>query len=386
MLAAPRSIANMAAPLQPGAMLGEPNAALARLSIEREKLEIDLRALAADPDGDDEARSGAGKALISASYLVRNDSADRPLTLEFVAAASDTAQWSVSIDGVSIAASYTAATSLPTIYRAPVTTPGLDGTPIEYEAEATGIIRFTTNLLPGRHTIRVEYVASATRHRLDHRLVHWQLAYILAPARQWPSFGGLELSVIAPSRWSVATNVRLAREGDVLRGEFASIPDDALTITARAPDEWWFGAAAWAPAVVVFALLAIAALRAGSAHGRTLARAGRGVGWAIPAAFGAGFVMMVLVPAARFLGAAIEESLVGAGQLSWGGYELIFVQALVAVASLLAGFTITLVGAVRSIRRSRRRYDPRWLNAYDEGHDSGTSPVARTNGVEHRQP
>jgi hypothetical protein len=358
------ALANMAAPLQPGHALGEPDAALAALVIEREQLDIDLRALGSEPVIDGVENDDFGKALISAEYHIRNDSAKRALTLDFVAAAVDTAQWTVWVDGHEIRASYRESSALPASFSAPRTTPGFERDTIPYEAHATGIIRFETELTPGRHAIRVEYVAKATRHRVGHPLVHWQLAYILAPARRWPSFGGLDVTITAPPQWEVATTPALERTGDILRGHFRSIPSDALAITARGHYAWWYPLASWLPAALALLIGAIAAYRAGRGYGRRLARFGRGSGWAIPAAVGAGFVLMVAIPVAGWLGASLEESLVGAGQQP-AGYGFFVEQFFRAVVAFASGVALAQAGAVVSIRRARRRYDPRWADAYD---------------------
>jgi hypothetical protein len=62
-----------------------------------------------------------------------------------------------------------------------------------------------------------------------------QLAYILAPARTWAGFGGLEVNVHVPEEWSVVSAPVLQRDGGVLRGTFADVPADAIALTLRPP-------------------------------------------------------------------------------------------------------------------------------------------------------
>jgi hypothetical protein len=368
--------ANMAAPLRPGTALGEPRAALSGLAIESERLELDLRPLAFETSSGG-ASEDLGRALVSATYVVRNDSVERPVTLEFVAQAIDTAQWSVMIDGRPIVARYRSAEPGKG-WPAPKTTPGLDGAPLEYEAHAMGILRFDAVVPAGRHSIRVEYVAVPTRQVVDDPLVHWQLGYILEPAKRWPSFGTLEVIVKVPPGWRVATEPRLARAGDVLTGRFEGIPSDALTITARGVYEPWYAVLAWLPAAVAFLLGSVAAYRLGRTIGRRLARDGRGAAWGLPAALGAAFVLAVAIPAAGLAGRALEESLIGEGQRAWGEYGFLIVEVLITIVAFVVGLILVQTGVARSIRRARRRYDARWIDAYP---DTAPTTTLHTNGA-----
>jgi hypothetical protein len=65
--------------------------------------------------------------------------------------------------------------------------------------------------------------------------VTWQLPYILAPAREWASFGGLDVTVYLPETWQAASKPSLEREDNVLRGSFAHVPADCLALAVRAP-------------------------------------------------------------------------------------------------------------------------------------------------------
>ena len=64
---------------------------------------------------------------------------------------------------------------------------------------------------------------------------YWQLGYVLSPARQWASFGTLDVSVQLPSGWSFASSPGLARSGDEARGSFQGVPADSLGMTAQFP-------------------------------------------------------------------------------------------------------------------------------------------------------
>jgi uncharacterized iron-regulated membrane protein len=62
-----------------------------------------------------------------------------------------------------------------------------------------------------------------------------QFAYILAPARSWAGFGGLDVTVHVPDDWSVASRPALQREGALLNGSFNDVPADAIALTLRPP-------------------------------------------------------------------------------------------------------------------------------------------------------
>jgi hypothetical protein len=375
---------NMAAPLRPGSALGEPQVALAGLVIERERLRIDLRPLAMEPASGGAESDGFGRALVSAVYDVRNDGAERPITLEFVAQALDTAQWSVTIDGRRIVAHYRAADEPLELRTTPSTTPGIDGAPLQYEAAAAGLLRFDALLAPGRHSIRVEYVAEATQQVVDHPLVHWQLGYLLEPAKRWPSFGTLDVAIIAPAGWSVATEPPLRRSGNVLSGRFEEIPADALTITARAAYAPWWPFILWVPSAIAFLLGSVGAWRLGRGLGRRLARNGRRAAWAFPAALGAGFVLAWAMLAVGVGCASIEESLIGAGQQSWGGYDFLYYLLVLPIA-FITGTVLVQTAATQSIGRARRRYDARWIDNYPEHVDYARSPVNADGGIHRDQ-
>ena len=54
---------------------------------------------------------------------------------------------------------------------------------------------------------------------------------MLAPARAWDGFGGLDVTVRLPACWLAASRPGLTQVGGELRGTFESVPVDALAIT-----------------------------------------------------------------------------------------------------------------------------------------------------------
>ena len=59
---------------------------------------------------------------------------------------------------------------------------------------------------------------------------------MLAPARAWDGFGGLDVTVHLPACWAAASRPELARVGDELRGSFDAVPADALALTVAPCD------------------------------------------------------------------------------------------------------------------------------------------------------
>ncbi|MBC8145126.1 MAG: hypothetical protein H7X80_06030 [bacterium] len=354
--------ANVTDPVQPGIVVGEPFSSLRGLVVERERLDIDLRALEMEIPDDGEEPPGYGTVLVSASYTLRNDSSEQTMVLEYVAELADTAQWSVYVDGRRIASTFSASVPLPSEYALPATTPGIDGGPIEVAARAPGTIRFEAPLSSGHHSMRVEYIAHATRRVIDHPLVHWQLAYIFAPRHS----GSLDISITLPPRWGASSVPSLERNNDVLRGHFKTVPIEALALTMRARYRWWHAYLAWIPSALVTLVGGFAALRSGRRLGRRLARAGKGLVRAFPASIGAGFVLASATLATGFLGAEIADALIGDGQQAWGSFDFKFYQIAFTSIALITGTACAQFGAAYSMRRARRRYDSRWADAYGE--------------------
>jgi hypothetical protein len=212
----------------PGTRTAEPMG-LRDVAIEREELSFDLRALAS-----------GGEASVSASYHLDNRSAGTVTApLVFVAGAS-IASGIVSFDGVKVAGeglNQDQLAALPPSWSAPITTPPIRGErALDYETEINSAIAFTLAIPPGRHELTVTYAAIPQRTKGESAgptLLH-QLGYVLAPARDWGSFGTLEVSVEVPPGWRVATAPALTRSGDTLRGRFPSLPADTIGITLQA--------------------------------------------------------------------------------------------------------------------------------------------------------
>jgi hypothetical protein len=279
LLMVPRAAAwaNMAAPPEPhtvhaGSRLGEPAGGLRGLFIEHETLRFDLRPL-----------SKRRPVLVEAAYRVRNDGPARALDLLFVANGLARGATSVTVDGRAVASTPGAAGALPPSWRAPASTPALDsaGGTLPYEPRGEGTLSFRVQLPAGRHEIRVRYPAEATAYSVNDLTPVWQLGYVLAPARDWGGFGGMEVRVEAPRGWEVRTSPALRRDGDALVGRWNGLPGDALAISAQKPEPasgpWYL---LWA-AVTLAGLVGIGWL--GRRLGASLGRRGKNDWWALPA-------------------------------------------------------------------------------------------------------
>jgi hypothetical protein len=293
--------ANMAARQpenRPGDAPHEPAGGLKSVHILRETLVIDLRPLK-------ETRP----AVVEASYLVRNDGEAKDLELIFIAAGmqpgrglwrwrgrdwvEDTLDGAAAIesgvwlDGQRVESRAEAdASGLPPQWSPPVTTPrlkpGAGGLP--YKVLSNGTLVFRVSLAPGEHTFRVRYAARPGAFSgTDSDAVYWQLGYVLAPAREWASFGGLDAKVLLPEGWRAAASPEMKREGDALVASWDAIPADALAITAQTNERTVSDEGAFWQALIIQGVIytALAAL-AGWGLGRWLGRRGRTGAWALP--------------------------------------------------------------------------------------------------------
>lgn len=331
LLVAAPARANMADPVQPGDPVGEPSAALAALSVVSERLAFDLRPLAE-----------GGAAIVEAVYVIQNPGAARTLPLVFVAPAIEAEGTGVWVDGRPVAfAPYDGA--LPDAWAAPATTPGFDGADLEYRTEAYGgAVRFDVPLGSGRHEVRVRYLARAGTYDPSQPSQYHQVGYVLAPARQWGSFGRLDVEVRVPEGWEAAASLPLARDGDTLAGTFDGVPADVLGLTVRAPRPWGI----WPLRLLGVALGFGLCWGAGRGVGGWLGRRGRPSWWALPVALAAGVVGAVAFAVPALASYALGDS-------NAYGYGAWFVVGLMGFPlALLVGTVVAQMTAVRAVRRA----------------------------------
>jgi hypothetical protein len=315
------------------------------VAITRERLDIDLRPLAAN-----------GRVRVEAVYYLHNHGAEKKLDLLFASGADHVSDFRVSLDEQPAASAPATGVSVPGSWHAPAYTPGLNGGPgVPYHGRMAPIA-FAVIVPPGPHTLKVRYAAVAGIHYEGQPTVYRQFAYVLAPARSWAGFGGLDLTVRLPEGWHAASTPGFRREGDTLEGSFGDIPADALALTVQAPPTWAYRTLANGS----LGLLGLAGLGGawlcwwgGRAKGRVLARptAGRS-SWlrrhAWPRSIGLGLVWAGLVLVTGLFAIFGPDWVVPDGQVNHYGYGQAFALIGVVFLTVLAvpiGFAITLVTA-----------------------------------------
>ena len=271
-----------AAPMwNPGDAVGEPTGAVAKVAITHEDLDFDLRPLA------------TGQPVrVRAAYQLRNDGAQTSAQLVFLAdhALTGGSSFAVSFDDGRLSATPTTLSALPNAWKPPTSTPSLvDGVPIPYNTTPGTAFQFTVLIPSGEHRLSVDYAVLPGRSSVPDETTIWQVAYVLAPARQWESFGDLTVTASLPPAWRVQSIPDLGRQGDVLRGHFGGLPADAMTISASYPVDphvqsvtsWllsqWPLFAALLIVTLVFTLLWVRAVSDGWVW------APAGVAWSVPA-------------------------------------------------------------------------------------------------------
>jgi hypothetical protein len=221
--------ANMSAPWHEGEPGAEPGGELAQLEVISEQLAIDLRPLA-----------HGGRVPVMVRYEVRNRG--EAVTRELVFVTPGIAGGQVLLDGKPVSGAEARTETLPEAWK-DVRTPGIDGGELQYEVSADAkVLAFSLALAAGaQHVIEIRYELAPGWYDTGDLYRSHQIAYLLAPARQWGGFGTLDVRVQLPEGWEAAAQPALQREGDVLVGRFQGVPADMLAVTARHPAELTWG-------------------------------------------------------------------------------------------------------------------------------------------------
>jgi hypothetical protein len=224
---------------------------------------------------------------------------------------------------------------------------------------------FTLLLPPGSHTLQVRYLTHGLVRVWGHGrpTVYHQLAYVLAPARSWAGFGGLDISVQLPPGWRAATAPPLEREGDTLHGSFAELPADALGLTVQAPEGLAYHLVKYA--ATGFLILAafgggVLCWYGGRSKGRRLPLLGQPrPGWlarhAWPRSLGLGLLWSVAFVLASFLALFAPDMLLPTGQQSdtyWKGWPAFGAMILV-VPLFFVGFVLAQSTAIFTHQRNQ---------------------------------
>lgn len=221
------ALADAASPWTPGDAIGEPTGAVAHVAITHEDLSFDLRPLA-----------DASPVQVHMTYFLRNDAPSTSAELVFLAdhAITDGSTFAVTFDDSPVAATATTLTQLPDAWKPPTATPALDGTSsIPYATTPGTAFRFTVLIAPGPHRLSVAYAVKPGRMAVPETTATWQVAYILAPARQWASFGDLFVQAQLPAGWRARAIPAMDRNRDTLTGHFVGVPADSMVLSASFP-------------------------------------------------------------------------------------------------------------------------------------------------------
>jgi hypothetical protein len=213
-----------------GDRAGEP-LGLKGVAISREDLDIDLRPLV-----------DLEPVQVSVIYRLHNSGPPRKLDLLFVSGSASVDDFEVRLGGQPVPCRRLAEKEvgkLPDSWKPHRLLPGVSGqeiyAPLHREPAEVAVVAFTVELPPGVSTLATRYRARACGTHEDHPTVTWQVPYILAPARDWNSFGELRVSVHVPEGWESASTPALERDGNRLRGKFTGLPGNALLLAARSP-------------------------------------------------------------------------------------------------------------------------------------------------------
>ncbi len=224
---APTAQANMAKPWDDGDVIGEPLGAWKSLHVVREDLQFDLRVLA----------EKKANIKVRATYQIDNRAAAVKVPLFFVAPGLKSG--TVKVDTKSVVG---------TIERRVVP----ESWRVQYGEEKSEGMLFEVELGPGEHVIEVAYEALPQYDHSSSRVYQdARVRYVLAPVKQWASFGELHVEVLAPDGWPVEQELGLKQEGGVWRKSFEELPGDTLEISVPFPVPFGVHLATWALWIVL---------------------------------------------------------------------------------------------------------------------------------------
>jgi hypothetical protein len=206
------------------------------VAITSEKLTIDLRPLA------------AGQLVrVDVIYHLNNAGGSKTLDLLFVSGEEGVSEFEASLGDRRLECRPLSRDELrrhwdrfPKSWEPPTKLPGIEWpetysrVKVDWRTHAVPMA-FSLELPPGPSTLHVRYGARASGTDESHPTVTWQFPYVLAPAREWGSFGELDVTALVPENWESRSTPDLKRDGETLTGHFTGLPADALVLSARAP-------------------------------------------------------------------------------------------------------------------------------------------------------
>jgi hypothetical protein len=313
--------ANVGVPYGGGELTGEPGG-IADVAITHEDLAIDMRPLASN-----------GRVAVAATYKLDNAAAEKHLDLVFASGATGLRDVRVTLDGKPSATRIDKDVEVPARWLPPGETPRIDGSGgLHFDRpEKSAPFAFRLDVPPGRHDLAVTYSADAGWQHVDDPTIVRQFAYVLAPARTWQRFGGLDLTVQVPPGWRAAVTPALKRDGDTLRATFPDLPADAVAITVQA-------SAPLHTPVLLLGLAVLGVVTVGGAIRVSRAarkRRGSGQGMSVLAAVGIGVAWSAAFFAAGCFAIFAPDLTIPAGTESHYGYGRVLALFMLLVATVL---------------------------------------------------
>jgi hypothetical protein len=320
------------------------------IAITHETLTINLRPLATN-----------NLPQVEALYHFYNSGAERTLELLFASGSANITDFLVWLDAKPILNKPTQETKLPVSWQPPPQTPGIsDGSGLDYlsyGSKNVTPIGFTVTVPPGSHDLKVRYTAEASTHLSGYPTVYRQFAYVLAPARAWSNFGGLDVTIHIPEKWRAACTPTLARTDGVLKGSFAKLPADAIALTLQKPEGWAYHLLAYVSLGLLGLIMiggAVICWRCGRLKGRRLAAPIKvHPNWlqrhTWPTAFGLGIIWGIAILIAGLFAIFGPEMRLPHNQLNHYGYRQTFAMIGVIFIGILAvpiGFMIAQLTAI----------------------------------------
>lgn len=224
----PAAWANLGPPSYGGQVTAEP-IGIEDIEITRETLTLDLRPIAQKD-----------LAQVEAVYHLQNEGDEKQLDLLFALGTLGTENFQVWLNDQVITSQPAPNAPFPPNWEVPEYTPGIDNQPLDYLRHSPPVtpMALTVTIPPRKQDLKVRYAAQTATHLLGKPTIYHQFAYVLAPAKAWSAFGGLDVTIYLPPKWQVATTPEFTRKGDVLTGQFTELPGDAIALTMQAPIGW----------------------------------------------------------------------------------------------------------------------------------------------------
>lgn len=323
----------------PGQITAEPQ--LGRhFTVESEELFIDLR---------DAIHSGPAK--ISAVYHFSCDTDAAKITLVFVANNLLRNNYRILLDGHTVPGDTISLDSIPPSWRVPelIELPEKSFA-VHYQGDSYSYyneyISFSVPVNSGQHELKVDYEAELREEYYAGATISHNLLYMLSPARDWKSYGGLQLKLAVPEEWALNANLKLQQENGFYTAKWNQLPADYFFVETHVQAEngyliedrfLWTG---WilSAVLIVFFLLRIS---------RNFVRGKRKAGYTWSAAIWLGAIWLVLFAAIYFARVPFLKLIYGeqlSPQIGHGDFYIVLGLPFLWLFAVIGLYLIQLVG------------------------------------------